>query len=108
MNRKDLERLPKKGLLPGYEDGRYERVQTFDSVDLNKPQLEDPARRDNRVSIRISGQDLHELHRVALTQGVTVQSLLSTIIRSWVQEQVVAGDAVKKGSSSISRDRLLK
>lgn len=92
MDKKELDKLPRKPLLPGYESGRYEPVRQYDRSELRgkfqeglrgelrKPPLEDPVRRDNRVSVRISGQDMSRLHRLALAEGLPLQSLIASIV----------------------------
>lgn len=84
MDKKDLDKLPKKPLLPGFESGRYEPVRQFDRSEFRKPPFEDPVRRDNRVSIRVSAQDMGELHRLALAEGLPLQSLISSIVHRYV------------------------
>lgn len=84
MDKKDLEKLPKKTLLPGFESGRYEPVRHLDRAEFRKPPFEDPVRRDNRVSIRVSAQDMGELHRLALTEGLPLQSLIANIVHQHV------------------------
>jgi hypothetical protein len=108
MDKTDFEKLPKKSLLPGYESGRYEPARHYDHTEfreelrgeldseptgesraafrgeLRKPPLPDPIRRDNRVSVRISGQDMSKLHHLALTEGVPLQSLIASIVHRYV------------------------
>jgi hypothetical protein len=95
MDKKELDKLPRKPLLPGYESGRYEPARQYDRSELRsgfqegprgelrKPPLEDPVRRDNRVSVRISGQDMSRLHRLALTEGLPLQSLIASIVHRY-------------------------
>jgi len=84
MDKKVLEKLPKQTLLPGFESGRYEPVRHFDRTEFRKPPFEDPVRRDNRVSIRVSAQDMGELHRLALAEGLPLQSLIANIVHQQV------------------------
>jgi len=107
MDKTDLDKLPKKPLLPGYENGRYEPARHYDHAEFRgepreelnseprgesraafrqefrKPPLEDPIRRDNRVSVRISGQDMSKLHRLALSEGLPLQSLIASIVHRY-------------------------
>ena len=80
--------LDRRGILPGFADGRYETAPTYDPSEFTKTNLEDPLRRDNRVSIRISGHDMMELHRLALAEGLPLQSLLAQIVHQYASGQL--------------------
>lgn len=80
--------LDRRGILPGYADGRYEAGPAYDPDEFARSQLEDPLRRDNRVSIRVSGHDMSELHRVALAEGLPLQSLLAQIVHQYASGQL--------------------
>lgn len=83
MKKKDLDKLPKKVLLPGFEAGRYESPREYDRSEFKMQQFEDPFRRDNRISIRISGLDMAALHRLALAEGIPLQSLIANIVHDY-------------------------
>lgn len=87
MDSKKL-KLDRRGILPGFADGRFETAPTYDPSEFAKTQLEDPLRRDNRVNIRISGHDMTELHRMALTEGLPLQSLLAQIVHQYANGQL--------------------
>ena len=78
----------RRGILPGFADGRYETAPKYDPSEFAKSHLEDPLRRDNRVSIRVSGQDMSELHRIALAEGLPLQSLLAQIVHQYANGQL--------------------
>jgi hypothetical protein len=80
--------LDRRGILPGFADGRYEPAPSYDPGEFAKIQLEDPLRRDNRVSIRVSGHDMAELHRKALAEGLPLQSLLAQIVHQYANGQL--------------------
>ena len=80
--------LDRRGILPGFADGRYEPAPSYDPGEFAKTQLEDPLRRDNRVSIRVSGHDMTELHRMALAEGLPLQSLLAQIVHQYASGQL--------------------
>jgi predicted DNA binding CopG/RHH family protein len=88
MDSKKLNNLERRGILPGFADGRYEGTQKYDPSEFAKTHLEDPLRRDNRVSIRVSGQDMRELHRMALAEGLPLQSLLAQIVHQYATGQL--------------------
>ncbi|HEY0962360.1 MAG TPA: hypothetical protein VGE69_08390 [Pseudomonadales bacterium] len=80
--------LERRGLLPGFADGRYEAAPTYDPGEFARTQLEDPLRRDNRVNIKVSGQDMAELHRMALAEGLPLQSLLAQVVHQYASGQL--------------------
>jgi hypothetical protein len=80
--------LDRRGILPGFADGRYETAPTYDPGEFAKTHLEDPLRRDNRVNIRVSGHDMSELHRMALAEGLPLQSLLAQIVHQYANGQL--------------------
>jgi hypothetical protein len=80
--------LDRRGILPGFAEGRFESAPAYDPSEFSKAQLEDPLRRDNRVNIRVSGHDMAELHRMALTEGLPLQSLLAQIVHQYATGQL--------------------
>ena len=85
----DKIKLDRRGILPGYAAGRYESTHQYDPSEFAKTQYEDPVRRDNRISIRVSGVDMTELHRQALAEGLPVQSLLAQGIHQYATGQLI-------------------
>lgn len=82
--------LDRRGILPGFAEGHYESAPTYDPSEFAKTQFEDPLRRDNRVSIRVSGHDMAELHHRALAEGLPLQSLLAQIVHQYATGQLQA------------------
>jgi predicted DNA binding CopG/RHH family protein len=82
MEKKDLN--ISKGMIPGYENGSYEPARNYDRSEFKSYSFEDPKRRDNRISIRVSGKDLEQLHKLALEEGVPSQSLIANIVHNYV------------------------
>lgn len=78
----------RRGLLPGYAEGRFEAAPQYDPSEFARTQLEDPMRRDNRVNIRVSGHDMTELHRIALAEGLPLQSLLAQVVHQYANGQL--------------------
>lgn len=81
MDRKKFE-IRKQGLLPGYEEGRFEPRRSYEQGEF-QASLDDGFRRDSRVSIKVSGKDLDALKKLALDQGLPLQSLLSHILHEY-------------------------
>ncbi len=77
--------LEPKPLLPGFESGRFEQPPAYDRVELRSHAFDDVSRRDNRISIRISGKDLAELQKKALFDGIPTQSLIANVVHQYVQ-----------------------
>lgn len=80
--------LTRRALLPGIESGQYETLPAYDKIEL-RTHLADEVRRDNRISIRVSGKDLSELQKLALAEGIPTQSLIANIIHHYVQGELV-------------------
>ncbi len=93
--------LPRKALLPGFANGRFEQQPDYDRVELRSYSVEEAGRRDNRINIRISGKDLSELQRHALAEGIPTQSLIANIVHQYVQGMLVD---VSRGSKSAVRE----
>ena len=83
--------LPPKPLLPGFDTGRFEQQPAYDRAELRAHAVDDASRRDNRISIRISGKDLAELQKQALMQGIPTQSLIANVVHQYVQSLLLDG-----------------
>ncbi|MES2625548.1 MAG: hypothetical protein V4628_09730 [Pseudomonadota bacterium] len=73
-----------RSIISGYESGHYEPAKNYDRSEFKSYHIEDPKRRDNRISIRVSGKDLEQLHKLSLEEGVPSQSLLANIVHKYV------------------------
>jgi hypothetical protein len=82
MNNKELG--ISRGMISGYENGSFEPPRSYDRSEFKAYSFEDPKRRDNRISIRVSGKDLEQLHKLALEEGVPSQSLIANIVHKYV------------------------
>lgn len=88
----DLDQLKKQPLnlvrqpiLRGFESGQFEHRPVYDEAEFKASFPEESGRRDNRVSIRISGKDLTELQKLALAEGIPAQTFIGNIIHNYVQ-----------------------
>ncbi len=74
-----------KELLDSFENNEWVSVE---NVRERKVQMESYARatirKDKRVNIRISERDLTELQRIALSEGLPYQTLISSILHKYV------------------------
>lgn len=82
MDDKELE--VSRGMISGYENGRYEPAKNYDRSEFKNHSFEDPMRRDNRISIRVSGKDLEQVHKLSLEEGVPSQFLIASIVHKYV------------------------
>ncbi len=82
MNSLDKE---EKELLDSFENNEWKSVE---NVKERKVKMESYARatirKDKRVNIRISERDLNELQRIALSEGLPYQTLISSILHKYV------------------------
>lgn len=100
--------LDRRGILPGFAEGRFESAPRYDPSEFAKTQLEDNLRRDNRVNIRVSGHDMTELHRMALAEGLPLQSLLAQIVHQYATgqlQQVAATPSLPHAAHAPLQDR---
>jgi hypothetical protein len=81
----------RRGLLPGYDSGRYEPARTYDPAEF-LTHADDPVRRDHRVNVRLSSVDQQELQRRALAEGLPLQSLLARIIHEYATGQLLKAE----------------
>lgn len=94
-----------RGIIPGYENGSYEPARNYDRSEFKSYSFEDPKRRDNRISIRVSGKDLEQLHKLALEEGVPSQSLIASIVHKYVNGLLLDAPAssARKPSTEIAK-----
>lgn len=97
MDKRDL-RIS-RGIIPGYENGHYEPARKYDRSEFKSCSFEDPWRRDNRISIRVSGKDLEQLHKLALEEGMPSQSLIANIVHKYA-------NGLLRDASASSGDKL--
>ena len=90
--------LERRALLPGIATGQYEQQPAYDKAELRAHIVDELTRRDNRISIRVSGRDLSELQKLALAEGIPTQSLIANIVHQYVQTEL-AKAALSAGDS---------
>lgn len=76
--------------LRSYEDGEWESSKDVDS-DRRKLRLyaKNALRKDKRVNIRISENDLVELQKRAVRDGLPYQTLISSVLHRFVNGRLV-------------------
>jgi predicted DNA binding CopG/RHH family protein len=80
--------LTPRALLPGIATGQYEQQPVYDKAELRAHIVDELARRDNRISIRVSGRDLNELQKLALAEGIPTQSLIANVVHQYVRTEL--------------------
>lgn len=110
MSKKNFE-IRKQSILPGFEEGRFEPRRLYERGEFQSS-FEDGMKRDNRVSIKISGRDLSVLNKAALDRGIPLQTLLSQIIHKYADGQLrqaasdsAQDEAASGATPSLPRDR---
>ena len=96
----------KKPILPGFENGLYERRPAYDKAELDAHghrRDPDPVRRGNHVNVRLSSDDLAQLQKLALQDGVPLPSLIAGIVRKYLEGELMdrpVGDSVTRQENS--------
>lgn len=76
-----------KALLESIEQGEW---QSVDNLEEEIAAAEEAARnyfkKDKRINIRISSSDLKRIKRVASTEGLPYQTLVSSILHKYAKE----------------------
>ena len=74
-----------RDLLNSYERDEWESI---DNLDLEKKRFQSYAqaafRKDARINIRISTQDLQALQKKALEEGIPYQTLIASVLHKYV------------------------
>ncbi len=74
-----------KELLNSFENEEWNSVP---NISERKAELKDYAsatiRKDKRVNIRISERDLKELQRIAIREGLSYQTLISSVLHKYI------------------------
>lgn len=90
------DKFEKRPLLPGYAAGLYEQrppirldeLAFFSGSVKKSASLDNDSRRKNHINIRLSDADLHELHRLALGEGVPIKSFIASIVHQYVRGEL--------------------
>jgi predicted DNA binding CopG/RHH family protein len=79
-----------KSILKSYEDGEWNPTKDISS-DSKKMKLyaKNALRKDKRVNIRISENDLVQLQRRAVQDGLPYQTLISSVLHKFINGRLV-------------------
>lgn len=88
MSRLDRE---EQEILDAYRQGRLKKVAlTKEDVERYREAAQAVTRKDQRVNIRMSSQDLEDLKIKAMEEGVPYQTLMSSVLHRYVTGRLVA------------------
>lgn len=77
-------------ILDAYVQGRLEKVAlTKEDVQRYREAAQAVTRKDQRVNIRMSSQDLEDLKIKAMEEGVPYQTLMSSVLHRYVTGRLV-------------------
>jgi len=72
-----------KEMLKDFEAGEFRSVITPKRKKMLQAAAEETFKKDKRINIRISSRDLESLQRGALEEGISYQTLVSSILRKY-------------------------
>ena len=74
-----------KDLLKAFENGEFKTIKDFDKEKKHYSlYARESLKKNKRLNIRISAQDLEGVQRIALKEGIPYQTLVSSIIHKFV------------------------
>ena len=80
-----------KGLLRSYERGEWRAVtKAPERIKRYADYARETLRKDHRINIRISHQDLEGLQVKAVQEGIPYQTLIASVLHKYVSGRLVA------------------
>ncbi len=76
-------------LLEEYERGEWVPVPDLEAVKARFKSYAEAARKDRRVNIRLTANDLAALQSIALDEGIPYQTLMASILHKYVTGRLV-------------------
>jgi predicted DNA binding CopG/RHH family protein len=84
-------------VLKSYEKGEWNSTKKLSSSRKELQQYAKAAqRKDKRVNIRISGNDLEQLQHRAVHEGIPYQTLISSVLHKFLNGRLVERSAASK------------
>lgn len=74
-------------ILKAYESGRFKSVATKSELARLKAAARATAVKSERVNIRLSSVDLHDIQAKALQEGLPYQTLIASVLHKYVTGQ---------------------
>ncbi len=79
-----------KDLLDSYERGEWHSVKNLKKeVSRYQAMAKATSKKDKRVNIRISGQDLEGVQKKAMQDGIPYQTLIASVIHRYVSGRLM-------------------
>ena len=73
-----------KQILKDFEAGEFKSVLTPKRKKMLQAAAKETFKKDKRINIRISSRDLESLQRRALEEGISYQTLVSSVLHKYV------------------------
>jgi len=88
MNRKLSKE--EKELLESYNNGEWEKIPDHEKELKKYRELaQNSLKKDKRINIRLTGRDLTEIKRKAVSEGIPYQTLVSSILHKYINGRLV-------------------
>ncbi|MDA3922492.1 MAG: hypothetical protein PF501_17705 [Salinisphaera sp.] len=91
-------------ILGDYDRDEFESVLTPETRQAHIDAARQTFRKDKRVNIRMSGQDVELLQERALQEGIPYQTLMSSVLHKFVNGRFVERDVRRSPTNHRSRD----
>ena len=76
-------------LLDSYERGEWKTVPNLkEEIEIAKLASQRFLQKDARINIRLSGNDLDGLKRIAVTEGLSYQTLIGSVLHKFVAQRI--------------------
>ncbi len=77
-------------LLDSYESGEWRTIEGWETeAQKYREYARATFKKDRRVNIRISSQDLERIQKRALEEGIPYQTLIASILHKYVSDRLV-------------------
>ncbi len=93
-----------KEILDAYESGKLRRVpEVKKEIARHKRYAAATFKKDARINIRISSKDLKELQKLALSEGLPYQTLISSVLHKFAERRLTMRSSRRSSLRSARR-----
>jgi len=93
-----------KEILDAYESGKLRRVPgAKKEIARHKRYAAATFKKDARINIRISSKDLKELQKLALSEGLPYQTLISSVLHKYAERRLTTRSSRRPSLRSARR-----
>lgn len=93
-----------KEILYAYESGKLRRVpEAKKEMARHKRYAAATFKKDARINIRISSKDLKELQKLALSEGLPYQTLISSVLHKYAERRLTMRSSRRSSLRSARR-----